>query len=640
MSTVGTARGAPELVAASTAAEALAICAQIERGHGRGTLAARFEQLKSVGAGAEPVVLAVALSEGALRALAAWMLMLDGREAVVLPATQRLIIASSRDAGYALSLPVGGRKALRDAAALQLELKALAQRAEPIGGGVTIEVPRGAERWTRIELLAAPLSADGFRTETLAAALAEGAAMLLVAGAEDHALASPARETLRDVLGILPVLQPLVTPAEAARKPARPWWEDPMLARAPLRLPPAVLQQSASLPVFALPPQPAAKGAAAVTLLRALQAALESLGGALARETARQRALKGREDRVLRTLEARPMGGGERDVQERVRLRLDEGIARIERQIEDQNRRALLPNGNLNMAVGEMLRSLSLQELEQTEAYNEIKVTIRGEFASRLLDTAKKEIRNQFKDDVYQIKTGTEACREALVAELGKATGSVPTLAVPHADENEIWRSLREALSLQLAYHGTVPKRGFWQRLAEGKQLMFTMLSLLGLGGMVFGFSRSEIGPLIALGLPVVFFIGVGLTFWNWKEEDAARLGKELERIRDQVSSEVKRLIGEIQREKMMRLKDALEAIRKDLSRRVDGVLKEHSAASAEQASRARNEGRDRQRAIDLRVRELQPLGLQLSRLQQGCSEALRDAQETLRAQAKPGGSA
>lgn len=636
MSIPGIPRSNPDALAASTAADALAVCAQVERGQGRGTLAARFEQLKT--ASPEPVAVAIALSEGALHGLATWVLQLDGRDALYLPACTRLVVESSRDGHYALTTASGGRRPLRDGRALGSELQAFAQQPGPAGTAIRIEVPPGAERRGRIEMLTTPLSAAEFRSEALAAALADGASIALVAGAQDHVLSAQERDALLDLARMMAAVQPLATPAEGSHNAVQGWWEDAAIMQAPLPLQALTLAHDAWLPLFSgSPVHPAAKPAAAYAQLRALHASLEALGATLARETGRQRALKGREDRILRALESRSGYGSERDVSERLRLRLDESIGRMERQIEDQNRRALLPNGNLNLAVAELLKSLSTPDLEQTEAHNEIRVTIQGAFAARLLDAAKTEIRNQFKDDVNQIKTGADTCKETLAGDLAKATGTRQTLAVAPVDENAIWRSLREALSLQLAYHGTLPKRGFWQRLGEGKQLMFTTLSLLGLGGMVFGFSRSEIGPLLAAGLPVVFFVGVGLTFWNWKQDDAARLGKELERIREQVSMEVKRLIGEIQREKMSRLKDVLEGMRKEFGRRIEGALKEHQAANTEQGTRLRNEARDRQRALDQRLRELQPHGVQVSRLRQGCSEALRDAQEALRALAKSG---
>ncbi len=636
--------GTPEAATLTFASEALAICAQVERGHGRGTLAARFEQVKAAangsGPGSEPVALAVALSDAALQPLVSWALRLDGIDPVTLPEGACIVVETSRDHGYALASATGGRRALGGSDALRTELLALSRRPVPPGTSIMIEVPRIAGPWTRLELMTAPLASRAFRSEALATALADGACLALVAGAEDHAFAGPDRAVLRDLAAMLPVMQALLTPAEGGPRSARPWWEDPAIASA-LRLDAILLRQDLVLPLLSgSAPQPAAKTANAIGQLRVLHATLDGLGGALVRETARQRALKGREDRVLRAMESRSAHGGERDASDRIRQRLDEGIARIERQIEDQNRRALLPNGNLNQAVTETLKAFSEQEIEQTEAFNEIRVAIRSDYAARLLDTAKKEIRNQFKDDVHQIRIGVEACREALAGDLARATGARQTLAVGQVDENTIWRSLREALSLQLAYHGTLPKRGFWQRLGEGKQLMFTMLSLLGLSGMVFGFTRSEIAPLLALGLPVIFFVGVGLTFWNWKQEDAARLGKELERIREQVSMEVKRLIGEIQREKMMRLKEVLDATRRDFSRRIDAALKEHQTASGEQTTRARNEARERQRALEQRQRELQPLGMQLARLRQGCADALRDALESLRAQSRPGGAA
>ena len=126
------------------------LCSQVERGHGRGTLATRFEQLK---ADREPGVLALALSEEAATAFGRWLRGLSG-------------------AGSAQRPRADGR----------------------------VDVPRGDDRWARVSLVTAPLSSPAFPSEQVAAEVAGGAVLLLLVGTHRDAFTGQAREVFRDVL--------------------------------------------------------------------------------------------------------------------------------------------------------------------------------------------------------------------------------------------------------------------------------------------------------------------------------------------------------------------------------------------------------------------------------------------------------
>jgi hypothetical protein len=121
-----------------------------------------------------------------------------------------------------------------------------------------------------------------------------------------------------------------------------------------------------------------------------------------------------------------------------------------------------------------------------------------------------------------------------------------------------------------------------------------------------------------------MFVIGFLYTFFSWKSEDRARLEKELERVRETLITEIRRLVGEVQREKLSRIQAHLDELRRDVDRRLDSYLRDVQKAETDRTNEERREGRLRQRTQDQRQRELAGQATTLSRLLQNCAEIER----------------
>ena len=155
-------------------------------------------------------------------------------------------------------------------------------------------------------------------------------------------------------------------------------------------------------------------------------------------------------------------------------------------------------------------------------------------------------------------------------------------------------------------------------------------MMILSLIGSFAGFSWRGIG-VIGVVFAVVFIGVVFYTFKSWKGEDQEKLEGELERIRDQLSTECRRVASEVQREKQARLSEFIEQVKRTISQRADDLMRDRQqreqAALAEQRERARI----RTRKLDQQLKEVQALGSRFKKLRDDSVNLFNDAERAVR---------
>src|SRR5262249_8439675 len=127
-------------------------------------------------------------------------------------------------------------------------------------------------------------------------------------------------------------------------------------------------------------------------------------------------------------------------------------------------------------------------------------------------------------------------------------------------------------------------------------------------------------------------FIGAVLwTFRSWKHEDADRINKEIDKIRDQLQAEAMRLVRDGERERLARMSEALDTVKKDALRRVDDFARQITQQAAGNQIRERNAVRDRLKVLDQRTKDLDALRSSIQRVDQEVSEFARLADGLLK---------
>jgi hypothetical protein len=198
-----------------------------------------------------------------------------------------------------------------------------------------------------------------------------------------------------------------------------------------------------------------------------------------------------------------------------------------------------------------------------------------------------------------------------------------------------IWGPIDELLHLQTRYAGEIPRRGFLQRLGEGRRVVFTLLMVGSLVGGFMGFNirrAAGMGPVFLL-----LFVGVVIyTYFSWRAEDRAVFETELGRLREALSMDFSRLLSEVLRERQNRLQAAIEDVRRDVGVSIDAAQREAAAGAAAAGEQERRASRTRLRVVEQRLREVQAMGHALARTRQGLDRLHAEAARALAAAARP----
>ena len=129
----------------------------------------------------------------------------------------------------------------------------------------------------------------------------------------------------------------------------------------------------------------------------------------------------------------------------------------------------------------------------------------------------------------------------------------------------------------------------------------------------------------------LILFVGVvAYTFKSWQREEDETLNKEIERVRESVAAEFNRVLNEILREKQSRLQQTLDEIKREALTKLDSALREAQLSKAQATESERRDARSKLKLIDQRLKELNGLNQQITKLRQMISDWAVRAKEDL----------
>lgn len=291
-------------------------------------------------------------------------------------------------------------------------------------------------------------------------------------------------------------------------------------------------------------------------------------------------------------------------------------LSLLAQDLRERGRRAGLRKGEIFGLIDQLLENLKADDLEQEVAGKKIRLTLRGEVTDELKTALGEALKGVIADDCEQLARRLTTVEEKLAPRI-ESLGLIERrirLAAPSVEQ--FWAPIEEGLHLQGRYRGEIPKRGFLQRLGEGRRVVFLVLMIGSLFGGFMGFNirrAAAMGPIF-----LVLFLGVFLyTYISWRKNERVVFDDELIRLRDILSSEFARLIGDALRERHMRLLAAADEMRKELFASLDALHREANAARAAALEGERKLARSRQRVVDQRLRDLQALAPALAKARQ-----------------------
>jgi len=454
----------------------------------------------------------------------------------------------------------------------------------------------------------------------------------LLAAPSDYELTEEDKQATEELLEVMDGVWSVVIPAsdDLTALPTSGWWRDALLMRPSLKVPPTLLSTATALPDLLLnPDDPVRQSLFSFHHAHRFNQAVETVSARHQDDMRQINSRRTREERRVKSLESQGRENDSRQKFESIKADLNDEIGRLSKGVKENSRRSLLPNAPLSEEIKKILATLRGDDLNQEEGHSAIKLSVDSQFLFHISDTSRRLLKQFHKDDMVMIRDGLSAYQEKLEFSLEEASGAPVSIDLRPVDEREIWQVIKEMLNVEIRYRGEMKKRSFMQRLGEGRKVMFMALMSLSIFGTMFG-ANLRGAKIMGFFLILLFIGAVIYSYFSWKKEDEALVGKELDRVRDQLGTEVKRMLSEIQRENVSKVSEQLEQIKKDALRRVDSMAKDFESSKRQQADSGRNKTREKMKLLDQRVREIQGYSQQVSRLQQGCNELERDCRAAL----------
>lgn len=462
--------------------------------------------------------------------------------------------------------------------------------------------------------------------------------LLIVAGPMQHVPAEATRTALAELGAGMDGFWPLLVVDELAEDlqvPEAGWWEsiEPGIARVPPTL--VTTHVTASMPALLTDEQfPARTGLFLAQQTRRLRDGVGLLRDALDEKRRQFATRMRREERKGRQSDAESEDAGARRKQwQALRQEVNEGLPALGKELEEMSRRQHAGTGQLNATLEQFLDGLGDADLQREVGHNSIKLTVGERFIEELLRCARKGLREAFRQETSWLQDRLENDRISLENRIGSLAGESVALPKARIPEDEIWQAAEEMLTVQLRYRGELPKRGFWARLREGRQGAMGFMMMIGIFAMAFGGNIRQ-NPLFGLLLLLIFVGTVIYTFIGWKKDDADRIAKELDRVRDGVSSELYRRLGEIQRDLNGRLNDVIENHRKQYLQKIDQLMESDLDRLQRQGESRKQGSRERLRQVEQQKRELETSGSLVRQLERDVEALVDDSAAFLRQQA------
>lgn len=341
---------------------------------------------------------------------------------------------------------------------------------------------------------------------------------------------------------------------------------------------------------------------------------------------------KNREQRKSATEEQSAASSGTtRSRWDNLRTSLIDNIQQIDKRLQDNSKKALLPNSRTNDQLEQLLSRLQITDLDKEPGHKTIKLSVKDSFLDELKNQLGSTIKQRLKADTTSLQDQLNQQQQTIEQQVSELTNQPHSLPLVAPQWRDIWTDLKQQINVSLNYRGEMPKRGFMARLSDGRRaIMGISIMAMVIGGVFKALWDIDFRALIMLVAPLIFIGSVLYSYIVWPKEDAERLDKELDRVRDGISSELKRLLSELHREKHLKITDHLDTQKKNLQRRLDELMRNTAETQEQTLTLQRTQARARIQQIDTQIRDLQAIERDITSLKRTCSNLEREGKQQL----------
>jgi len=335
--------------------------------------------------------------------------------------------------------------------------------------------------------------------------------------------------------------------------------------------------------------------------------------------------------------DSRPLG-------EDLRNRIQEDLDTIKKNREDAAKRAMLPGGELLIRLTEICDTLEVTDIEQDRRDTAIKLSLSDHQLSEITAALQQEVKRVVLGDLSVIDETVDATREEAQAQLESTLGTRTRLHLDPIDRSGWWDSIVTLARPEIRYRAEMPVITFGKRFSEARGgLSLIMIAAGMLTGLQAFVSKETLQSLrtglYSLMIPVLLG-GLIWTFVSVRKRDRTTLQKELDRLREGVLAELRKVAGELLRVQGTQIASLLGRISKQLNAQAGDVLKKHESSARNAREQEAQRARERNRGIEQRSREKSQQRSELSRLKSSVPEIRRMLSDWLRILTTPASAA
>jgi hypothetical protein len=304
----------------------------------------------------------------------------------------------------------------------------------------------------------------------------------------------------------------------------------------------------------------------------------------------------------------------DRSAVDAARAEIADSLSLLGKNINENLRRALGPEGRIQSRMTAEIGKLGDTDLSREAGKKSIRLTVSAETQNELLRVVRELTEAEVKVIVGRINASLRQISTVVLHGLLGVTGTKPEKLAATVSGEGVFEKAIELVQVVVKYRGTMPLRGFFQRLAEGRRSIFAVLMFFSLFGSFLGFNWRTI-PILGLIFMCGFIFAVFYTYRSWVEEDAERIGDEIDKAREHLQMELRRVMSEVVRELQAGFADILEFQKRGMLAKLDGYWREVAGNAQREAQELREATQLALKQIDVRDRQLQDFVAALTRL-------------------------
>ena len=292
-----------------------------------------------------------------------------------------------------------------------------------------------------------------------------------------------------------------------------------------------------------------------------------------------------------------------------IRVRIQRMLADFEKSVQEGVAELFLPQiGSLSRDVESRLSAIV--DLERTTGEKSIQLRLRTKDESDLLRLIGESIRNRAYADLRSFRDVLELISTDVDRTLASAGAPPVTLRHAQVPDSRVNRMLDSAVRFDRAYRGELPKEGLQEYMQQSRKYQGLLLTIASATGATFiPMVRAFTAPLS------VILLGAGIISVrrSLPKERAENLAREVEKARDLLRGETKRIFSEAERGLTSAISDALRdeqatvllqfeaAVREGQARRNSEMSDERGRVQRAMEGLQRDEG---QLAVSTRTRD------------------------------------